>query len=144
VTARIDPRTITGRRYGSLVAMCRVRVDRSHGQIWAFLCDCGAERVARLQDVRGTPGRDVRAMCLLCAHRYGGAARTQGARNRRIARTWKHTHRLYTLREQYALEQQVLCDLEDEYGLTEEYTPPGFARGLYRLDDDEGTKGWIG
>ncbi len=140
----IPARTITGRRYGKLVAMKRMRMDQRHGQIWAFLCDCGAERVCRLKDVRRADRLGQQAMCIQCAGRYGGIVRTNAARKLRLAKQWKHVGRLYSLRQTYALCQRVQQDLEDEYGLTEEFTPPGFARGLYRLDDDEGTRGWIG
>lgn len=45
------PIDVTGMRYGILTAVKRDRID-VQGAHWLFRCDCGAEKVMRLKDVR--------------------------------------------------------------------------------------------
>lgn len=45
---------ITGQRYGKLVALHRVRKNKTGSWLWAFKCDCGNIKVLLLSTVRHT------------------------------------------------------------------------------------------
>lgn len=63
---RPDPRSITGHRFGRLVAM--KQVERTpHGVVWEFLCDCGAPVRRLLARAMAADERGVDQMCDVCS-----------------------------------------------------------------------------
>jgi hypothetical protein len=61
----------------------------------------------------------------------------------RYAEKWRGTGELYSAHDEEQLAHDTRRDLENEFGPAE-YVPREFSRGLYALEGDEGTKGWIG
>ncbi len=139
----LSARAITGTRYGKLVAMRRVEFRADIGQVWAFLCDCGAEAIRALGQVRYFASRHKQS-CRACAKSFWKARCHEGKQGRRFDQQWRRTGTIWDDAQIDQLQRRIMSDLEDEYGLAEEHVPANFARGLYRLDDDEGTKGWMG
>ena len=83
---------ISGQRFGHLTAVEKTKID-SHGAYWLCACDCGNEKVVRMDRLRS--GKSKSCGCLqakLLAERNALSKVTHGGCGSRLYRIWRGMH----------------------------------------------------